>query len=340
MYKITEENLKKLAARVAEKQPVFAPVEDSSGVVSYKWIAGSEKLAFGRKARRSAKEAFFPQSEVLVRYKITEGKISQESPDFRTDLVILGIHPCDARGFTIFDKVYAWDYNDELWLERRKNSVVVSIACPGPISEGCFCMNFRGNPFGTENTDVILALDGGSYDAKALTPKGEEFIKQYKEFFTNDGDETRFAQLQQKAETSFARQPHIDDPDIWHRMQKNFEHPIWKELSLKCIECGCCTWLCPTCHCFNIEDEGTYAGNRERIWDGCSFKDFTKMPSHQPRPVYYRRYRQRVMHKFGYFVERFGMIACVGCGRCIDHCPTNLDITQVVNTLNAALPQE
>ncbi len=340
MYKITKDNLDKLAAQLAEHQPVFAPQEDSSGVVAYDWYSGKKKLVWGVKTRRSAKEAYFPQSEVLLNYRIRDGKVEQEEPQFSSAFVLMGIHPCDARSFTMLDKLFGWDYDDERWQERRRNSVIISIACPGPISEGCFCMNFRGNPFGTENVDLLVARDGDAYHVKVASEKGEKFIAEHKQFFTEDGDEGRFGQLQQKAETSFVNSPRIDDPDIWKRMQENFDHPIWRELSLKCIECGVCTWLCCTCHCFDVQDEGEWAGKRERIWDGCSFKEFTKMPSHQPRPAYFQRYRQRIMHKYGYFVERFGMIACVACGRCIDHCPTNIDITQILNKLNQVLPAE
>jgi ferredoxin len=119
-------------------------------------------------------------------------------------------------------------------------------------------------------------------------------------------------------------------------LDENFEHPFWDTLHKKCLACGTCTFMCPTCHCFDIQDEvKAEDGKRMRNWDSCMFPLFTKETSgHNPRPSQKERWRQRVMHKFRYFVDNFNAIACVGCGRCVMYCPVNMDIRKIVEDIS------
>jgi len=115
----------------------------------------------------------------------------------------------------------------------------------------------------------------------------------------------------------------------------DWNHPIWIDLAQKCLGCGVCAFLCPTCHCFDIQDcmKGTQ-GSRFRCWDTCQFEKFTLMGAgHNPRPSKKERTRQRVFHKFKYSVERYRILGCVGCGRCIAACPVNIDVRQVIKEL-------
>jgi ferredoxin len=120
-----------------------------------------------------------------------------------------------------------------------------------------------------------------------------------------------------------------------------FDHPVWERIHETCIGCGTCTYLCPTCHCFDISDEKFGSDQaRVRLWDSCMYTLFTLHASgHNPRPTGKERMRQRVMHKFNYTVKNWGDIFCVGCGRCVRDCPVNLDIREVVNEL-AGVPVE
>ena len=114
----------------------------------------------------------------------------------------------------------------------------------------------------------------------------------------------------------------------------DFDSAVWETLTQQCIDCGICTFLCPTCHCFDIQDEGTpEQGCRVRLWDACAFREFTESAAHQPRPKHYSRYRQRIMHKFQYYPLNFGEILCVGCGRCILHCPVSIDLRSMLETV-------
>jgi ferredoxin len=122
---------------------------------------------------------------------------------------------------------------------------------------------------------------------------------------------------------------HVEVTDLHERL--DFEDPVWETIAQQCVDCGICTFLCPTCHCFDIQDEGSAVkGERVRLWDACMFYNYTKAHAGQPRPQHYRRYRQRIMHKFRYYPENFGRTLCVGCGRCIEHCPASIDLRAVL----------
>ena len=125
----------------------------------------------------------------------------------------------------------------------------------------------------------------------------------------------------------------MDTKDIVEKLDKIFENELWKNISLKCLGCGICTFQCPTCHCFDIQDETTITnGARVRVWDTCMNPEYTLHASgHNPRPARMNRTRNRVYHKFNYYPKNYNVIACVGCGRCISDCPVNIDIIDVID---------
>jgi ferredoxin len=132
--------------------------------------------------------------------------------------------------------------------------------------------------------------------------------------------------------------PREDLTRIGTALREAFGREAWEEIGRACLGCGACAHACPTCHCFDIIDEGDLRGGRRlKIWDTCALKTFTLHASgHNPRPTQAGRYRQRVMHKFSYFPERFGRVMCVGCGRCLLHCPVGQDIYE--SALRLATP--
>ncbi|HPD15075.1 MAG TPA: 4Fe-4S dicluster domain-containing protein [Planctomycetota bacterium] len=275
--------------------------------------------------RNSIKEFLFPRSEPILTYARADAGAQVADPQTQyPPTVLFGCRPCDARSLLVMDPLYNWDYCDPFWNLRRAATTVIAIACTR-ADEACFCTALGSAPNATDGADLLLTpLDDKRLLAEILTPKGEAIAALAPDAF-RDGT----ADKQAPCKPAFdALPPRLDLDRITAWLKANFENPRWAPYSYKCWGCGCCTFLCPTCHCFDIVDEGTYRrGARRKNWDACQFALFTLHASgHNPRPDQAARWRQRIEHKFNYYVQKFNHRSCVGCGRCIRHCPVNMNI--------------
>lgn len=334
---LPKEKLNEFLERLAAKARLFVPVEDG-GAIIFKPYSASEKLRLDVPANTPPKSVIFPQSEVLFSFNQhkdpEDAKKLQIDLDAKTDIgpaVIFGARPCDAKGFVVYDRVYLGeDYPDPYYRERREKTSIVTLACQSP-SAGCFCTSVGGSPSDTEGSDVIMTeLDNGMY-LEAVTDKGDALLA---DPAAGSGESSQAeAKKRQDAVAAQVGKPLGEKglPDIAIDIFSKDE--FWTEETERCLSCGACTYVCPTCYCFNITDEAV-AGKGERIrsWDACMFQHFTLEGSgHTPRPLKYQRYRNRVGHKFFYYPEKYsGSIACCGCGRCIRSCPVSIDISEVV----------
>jgi len=313
-------------------------------VRDYEVIAPRDERAFGsissageiawsdEKPAMSPKELFFPEREVLVTYKVGPSGVTWEEPELAGPLrVIFAARPCDAAALPILDHVFMWDYVDSFYVQRRQNTAIISMACENPC-DTCFCVSLGGSPAGTEGSDLLLTPLQDAYHVQVVTERGRELVAQYADRFApSDAEHDR---LQAQVERSSCEQivRHVDIAGLDATL--DFDNPVWGTLTQQCIDCGICTFLCPTCHCFDIQDEGgPDRGERVRLWDACTFYGYTKAHAGQPRPTHYRRYRQRIMHKFRYYPQNFGRTLCVGCGRCIKYCPVQIDLRDVLEAV-------
>jgi ferredoxin len=330
-----------IAELVAAKTRVIAPVraKDDPEQLDYQPIQKLEEATFGaRVTRRSMKEFFLPPTEVLLRYRQTkEGVEIKEVPTVAQPQVILSATPCDAAGLDVVDKVMNWDYHDELWNNRREAATIVSFLCTSsdPI---CFCTSVGLGPDSFRGSDVLMTPVEGGYLANIITPKGEALLKgKGKEEIpatAKAAAEAAQSAARKKVEANLAAIP-ADFP-AW--LAQNFDHPLWKTLSLRCHGCGACASVCPTCHCFDIVDEhdSSNEGARRRNWDSCQTSKFTLHASgHNPRGSQSERFRQRIEHKFSIYPAKFGEILCTGCGRCARACPGGMDLPTIVGELMA-----
>ena len=286
--------------------------------------------------RQSIKPFFFPRSEPLLRFERSPDGIELGEPDTGfPKTLIFGCRPCDAASLPLMDALYDWDYRDALWFRRREATTVVAVACTR-CDESCFCTALGGSPCGTDGADLLLTpLDGQRLLVDVLSDKGQAVLALDPDAFT-DGDADKQAACKAALD---ALPPALDLDTITAWLQAHFDDDHWAPWSYKCLGCGVCTFLCPTCHCFDIVDEGGYRhGQRRRNWDACPCAQFTLHASgHNPRPDQAARWRQRVQHKFNYYVQNFRVRSCVGCGRCIRSCPVNMDIHAQLAEI-AALP--
>jgi ferredoxin len=235
----------------------------------------------------------------------------------------------------VVDKVMNWDYQDELWNGRRKANTIVSFLCT-VMDPTCFCTSVGLGPDSFRGSDLLLVPVGVGYLAHVITPKGEALLQR-----RGKAEIPAAAQAAAEAAQSAARKkvevnlPRIPaDFSTW--LAKNFDHPIWQTIALRCHGCGACASICPTCHCFDIVDEhdSSTEGTRRRNWDSCQTSKFTLHASgHNPRGSQNERFRQRIEHKFSIYPTKFGDILCTGCGRCARTCPGGMDLPTLIGEL-------
>ncbi len=338
MLKIAKERLNDLYAKIAESQGLFIPIKKGGEVNYHVWGEGKEVSLETLKTVKSPKNAFFPQTENMMKFK-TEGK-NIEIIDVRDDksdkpFVVFGVKACDYKAIEVLDKVFLADPVDTYYQSRREACTIVTLACSKP-EESCFC-----NVFGIDATapkgDVTTWLDNEYLYWQANTEKGEALTALVADMFVNGG-ETEVAAQQEKTKTVMEKLP-FANLDLSRFKPENlnelFDAPEWEELSEACLGCGTCTFVCPTCQCFDIRDFKTHEGViRYRCWDSCMYSDFTLMAHGNSRTTQMQRYRQRFMHKLVYYPsQNDGLYSCVGCGRCVNKCPQRLNIVKVIKTL-------
>lgn len=321
---------------------IFAPVKDGD-LWNLELIEKAENADLGFSTTvLSPKKIIFPQKETLLEFS-TKNEESYEVrevlPDEKTT-VIFGVRPCDAKAVTLMDKVFSGDFEDPYYWKRRNSVSLVGLSCSGPPSPNCFCLSVSGSPHSKEGLDILMTDLGDRYFIEPLTEKGEKLVNAAKELFEEPKSEDRkeAEKIHTESEKKIKRQIK-EVKKISEKLKSMFESPFWDEQSMSCIRCGICTYLCPTCHCFDINDEVSSSsplkGERVRTWDNCQFPDFTMHSSgHNPRPDKASRLRQRIYHKFRYFIERYQNCQCTGCGRCISKCPVGIDIIEVLDKVN------
>lgn len=338
MKKIAKANLAKLLAAMAAEARLYVPAA-SDGIVNFvPWQEGLEVAFAALNVLVPPKEFFYPQTETVLKYVVGEDLLLDDfACKAGEKAVLFAVRPCDVSSFTMMDKVYLDDPVDEAYRRRRENTAVVALGCAEP-DEACFCQSFDINATKAPGADV-LAIDTG-YDLVfvAQTQKGEDLLTGLNGLLSEgtSGDENKVKDEQEKIKEAYITRVSVQG--IAEKLDGMFADAYWDRLYKRCIGCGICTFLCPTCHCFDLQEYATGScGERIRCWDACMFADFTQMAGgHNPRPSQKERVRQRFMHKLNYFHHQHGDYACVGCGRCVRKCPVNLDILEVIRELGGA----
>ena len=311
---------------------LFAPVQLAEGVSVYKKIDHPQEVDLSHSnSRKPAKEVLFPQSEVLLRYEKVENQNRVTSTEqVKKQRILLGARPCDIQAISILDPVFMGkDYTDVYYLKKRETTLIMGFACGQPHST-CFCSSVGGGPFIRTGSDLFFIDLGDAYLIEFVTERGEA-LRGNPLLKEADPKDLSLAQgIEKKAQEKLDATLPIEG--IEKGLDRITEGPFWDRIHEKCIGCGVCTFLCPTCHCFDIADEAVNnKGQRVRNWDSCLSPLYSLETSgHNPRPTGRERTRQRIMHKFNYYPKIFHRIACVGCGRCIAYCPVNFDIRQTI----------
>ncbi len=335
MKQLPLSRLNELFAAIAAAQQLYLPVDDAAGQAAFTLWQEGKTLSTRLNTTRSAKDLFFPQVENLVDFRV-EGK-SLELIEHRaevTPFVLFGVRACDCRSFDILDRVFLSSATDTFYQARRENATVVTLACSRP-EETCFCTVFGIDPADPAG-DVTCWMDKDTLYWRENTEKGAALTRRLP--LLTGCAESAVEEWQAAAREILKKLP-------LHKLSLEgfgagktkalFDRPEWASLSESCLGCGTCTFVCPTCQCYDVEEFDTGKKVRRfRCWDSCMYSDFTQMSAGQPRPTQRERFRQRFLHKLVYFPENNGDIfGCVGCGRCLAKCPIHMNIVKVIQTL-------
>lgn len=324
MKTIAKSKVNALLDQLAKKDNILVPVADGGASKFAPYTPGMQITLDGR-TLLPPKDVFFPQTEKMYKFKSNglDGTLDS-SLEVTKPQVLFGIRPCDAKSIHCLDHVFlSMTFVDEFYKTKRDNTLIVTIGCNGPAEPTCFCTSMEVNPQETECSDVHLYDLGSEFGAISKSDAGAAFLTEYASFFNE-------AEVKIPAVAEFQLNANV--AGVTEKLQKMFDHELWEEVSRKCLSCGACTYICPTCHCFDVS--ARIAGNegfRFRCWDSCMFSEYTMMAGgHNPRPSKKERVRNRFLHKLQYFPERYGELLCTGCGRCVSKCPVNLDITNII----------
>jgi sulfhydrogenase subunit beta (sulfur reductase) len=326
---IRKQSLEKLYNNLAANRKVYAPVVTADRKVEYRYNPGFADITFDHiRSALSVKNVAFPKVETLFSFDNSRSGCSISDVDLNNipEVVLWGSHPCDNAAFDSLRSIFCWEIEDEIFSKRMEKLAVIGLSCH-MSDEYCFCTSVGLGPDSEKGSDILLLrLQDGNYLADILTEKGKEIMSSFPELFEPPVDsKALIAEVKKK----------FSHEEVTAKLAKAFDHPFWVENSLRCLGCGACAYLCPTCACFDIQDETRGKnGKRYRSWDSCGFGLFTLHTSgHNPRQVQSQRWRQRIMHKFSYMPERNRSLGCVGCGRCSSGCPVDMNIAEQLEIL-------
>lgn len=328
---LSKEKMPDLIQKMIAQYDVIAP-KKYDDITLYERIMDPSEISLEfLNSEMPPKAQFFKQTETL--FKFTPGvKGTIEDVDINDKkTAIFGIRPCDAKSMAILDLVFDGDYKDDYYLTKRENTILVGLSCIQP-GRNCFCTSFNDGPASADNVDILLTDIGDKYYVEVKSDKGKQLVKNKDKLFKPATPEDKEMKKEAEEKATDVIKRSVDTDSTADKLDEAFDNPLWEKVAAKCLGCGICTYLCPTCHCFDIQDERVLdRGARVRVWDTCMNPEYTLQASgYNPRPARMNRTRNRIYHKYNYIPRNHKVIACVGCGRCIDNCPVNIDIIDVV----------
>ncbi len=320
---LAKTNVAALLEAAAAIQTVFAPAK-VNGVTQFAPFAPGLQLELEAKTERSPKDLLLPQCEHMYAFGTREdGSTFIRDASKPTAQLLFGARPCDVRAIECTDNVFLEvGFVDEFYKARREALTIVAFACAAP-DETCFCDSMGLDPNAAPTADVLLNDAGENYEVLPQTERGQALVDTWKPFLTEGAAIPGATRCALQIDTTCLHDTFIELAD---------SDELWEAFSLKCLNCGTCTFLCPSCYCFDIcQEQKGKGGLRYRCWDSCMFAEYTEMAGgHNPRATKRSRVRNRFLHKLAFFEERFGKTLCVGCGRCVEKCPVGIDITMLI----------
>jgi ferredoxin len=309
---------------------------------SYRLERRDDGAVFGHNVGHdSLKSLLFPANVRLWRGRRGEdGEIRIEEETQRPRYAFLGVRSCDLHAVAIQDRVFLGDRHRERDYEsRRSDAFFVAVNC-AQAGGTCFCTSMGTGPRATSGYDVALTEladgDGHRFLVEAGSERGAEVLRDVPREPAPDADLRLADEAIERTAGSMGRE--LDTADIKGLLYGNWENPRWDDVAERCLTCGNCTLVCPTCFCHTVEDVTDLAGvetERTRLWDSCFTLDHSYVHGGSVHGSGRSRYRQWMTHKLASWIDQFGSSGCVGCGRCITWCPVAIDITEETAAIRA-----
>jgi len=325
MISISKKRMLEILASFKEEKLVAAPVRVGK-TIDFLAVDDAGKILMNDEIPyKSPKEFFFPRSEKIITFE--ENEAVAEKPE--KDVVLFGAKPCDLEALKILTTIFSTgQFRDDFFMHRLESSLIIGVSCLEK-KPGCFCELRETDMDYSESCDLFLKDTGDDYEVLYVSDKGRA------------GFGALFPELKD------FKNPGAPKPSSGHSVPLSldentlemFDKIDWEKYTDICQGCGLCTFVCPTCHCFEFKDvdEGGVVC-RYRNWDSCMFPKFTMHASgHNPRASIKERYRQRVLHKYSYIPKNFGCVSCTGCGRCVRSCPAGVNIKTIVEGITEDL---
>jgi ferredoxin len=326
---------------LSREYPVFAPVTGKRGETVFERIEDAGSLDFEYRTTMVSPRSFiYPSRQEL--FSIDRADSEAHAVIKRDRRVIFGIHPCDLHAIRVLDKTFLGKHKDLYYRKAREDNLTIVLNC----NQACekkyplftfrgFCASMKTGPFLrlSEGYDVELTrLSPGEALVEAGSKRGGELMAKAKALRDAAPEDLgKKKELEGRSMSSFKKS--LDIEGLPELLARNTEHPIYKlTAQSRCLNCTNCTMVCPTCYCYDIEDSTSFdleTAGRRRHWDSCQELGFAKWDHGNLRPSRGARLRQFVTHKLGTWVEQFGCLGCIGCGRCMLWCPTHIDLTAI-----------
>jgi len=331
---LSKEKIGEFVDGLSGRYTVVAPVRRDGSPAEFRDVTAQDSIVIdGSAALMPPKDYFLPRYEKLMRVDTRDGQVQIEAPvPEAVPRVMLGAWLPDVKALDVLDKVFLGEkFKDPYYAARRENTVTVAVV-PLEPRWSWFCTSVDDVTEWKSKADVLSYDLGDAIYFEPITERGAAILDGAALADPTDGQ----VAAKEGVWKAFAEVPHcaFAGKDLYENLC--WDSPIWDDIAQRCVSCGVCTYVCPSCSCFDVQDEvcGSNCIERYRCRDTCQFEDFTLMGAgHNPREQKVPRARQRLMHKFKYQREQFGITACTGCGRCVEMCPVNIDIRDALCTV-------
>ncbi len=334
---INQPDLLPFIERMMNDYEVIGPVANDTGFRFATLTAASQVRMDYNTTVLPPRKALLPTHETLFSFR---SDMHTVTPAFDMKWrVLLGVHTCDLHALCMLDEAFARSQPDAHYMKRRATTAIISLECLTPCDEHSFCKSMN-TLTATSGFDLHLTALGEFYAVDVGTTAGESLLANYAK--THEATRAEIALLDKAMSQKWAKFPtrlHLDGKDLPALMGISYKSPLWEEIGKRCLACGSCNIVCPTCYCFDVRDEISLdgkVGERYRVWDSCQLDEFARIGSGENfRKTRAQRLRHRFMRKGKYIAEAFlGQQGCVGCGRCARACLVDITPVDVWNSLH------